>query len=96
MSQLPDNDLLIDVHYSSLSYKDAMSASGNKRITQNFPHTPGIDAARVIVSGKSGTFSAGDEVLVSGYDLGMNTPGGLGQKISILVEWAVKRPSSCL
>ena len=39
VSQLPDNDLLIDVHYSSLNYKDAMSASGNKRITQNFPHT---------------------------------------------------------
>lgn len=59
ISDLPENDLLIDVHYSSLNYKDAMSASGNKRISQNFPHTPGIDAAGVVVSDKSGTFSPG-------------------------------------
>ncbi len=94
VNQLPDNDLLIDVHYSSLNYKDAMSASGNKRISQNFPHTPGIDAAGIVVSDKSGTFNIGDEVLVFGYDLGMNTPGGLGQKISIPAEWAVVCPSS--
>ena len=47
VSDLPENDLLIEVHYSSLNFKDAMSASGNKRITKNYPHTPGIDAAGV-------------------------------------------------
>ena len=88
ISDLPENDLLIDVHYSSLNFKDAMSASGNKRISQNFPHTPGIDAAGVVVSDKSGTFSPGEEVLVFGYDLGMNTPGDLGQKISMPAKWA--------
>ena len=46
ISDLPENDLLIDVHYSSLNYKDAMSASGNKHISQNFPHTAGIDVNR--------------------------------------------------
>lgn len=46
------------------------------------------------MSEKWGTFSAGNEVLVFGYDLGMDTPGGLGQKISIPADWAVKRPSS--
>lgn len=91
---LPENDLLIEVHYSSLNFKDAMSASGNKRITQNFPHTPGIDAAGIVVSDKSGTFSAGQEVLVFGYDLGMNTSGGLGQMISIPANWAVSCPGS--
>lgn len=94
ITDLPENDLLIDVHYSSLNYKDAMSASGNKRISQNFPHTPGIDAAGVVVSDKSGTFSPGEEVLVFGYDLGMNTPGGLGQKISIPAKWAVSCPDT--
>ena len=63
LSDLPDNDLLIEVHYSSLNYKDAMSASGNKSITKNYPHTPGIDAAGVVVSDKSGTFSEGQEVV---------------------------------
>ncbi len=94
ISDLPDNDLLIEVHYSSLNYKDAMSASGNKRISQHFPHTPGIDAAGIVISDKSGTFDAGDEVLVFGYDLGMNTPGGLGQVISIPADWAVACPES--
>jgi alcohol dehydrogenase len=94
ITDLPENDLLIDVYYSSLNYKDAMSASGNKRVSQNFPHTPGIDAAGVVVRDKSGTFSPGKEVLVFGYDLGMNTPGGLGQMISIPAKWAVSCPDT--
>ncbi|MFQ3207128.1 MAG: acrylyl-CoA reductase (NADPH) [Glaciecola sp.] len=94
VSDLPNNDLTVNVHYSSLNYKDALSASGNKRVSSHFPHTPGIDAAGVVVRDKSGTFSAGDEVLIFGYDLGMNTPGGLGQMISIPANWAVKRPDN--
>ena len=94
VSDLPENDLLIEVHYSSLNFKDAMSASGNKRITRNYPHTPGIDAAGIVVSDKSGTFSEGQEVVVFGYDLGMDTDGGLAQMISIPADWAVECPSS--
>ena len=93
-SDLPENDLLIEVHYSSLNFKDAMSASGNKRITKQYPHTPGIDAAGVVVSDKSGTFSEGQKVVVFGYDLGMDTDGGLAQMISIPADWAVECPSS--
>ena len=94
VSDLPDNDLLIEVHYSSLNYKDAMSASGNKSITKNYPHTPGIDAAGVVVSDKSGTFSEGQEVVVFGYDLGMYTAGGLGQMIAITADWALPCPEA--
>ena len=93
ITDLPENDLLIDVHYSSLNYKDAMSARGNKRISQNFPHTPGIDAAGVVVGDKSGTFSPGEEVLVFGYDLGMNTAGGFGQFIRVPAAWVIKCPA---
>jgi acrylyl-CoA reductase (NADPH) len=94
VSDLPKNDLLVNVHYSSLNFKDALSASGNKRVSAHFPHTPGIDAAGVVVSDKSGTFLPGDEVVMFGYDLGMNTPGGLGQMISIPANWAIKRPAN--
>lgn len=94
IAELPDNDLLIEVHYSSLNFKDAMSASGNRAITRNYPHTPGIDAAGLVLSDKSGTFKAGQEVLVFGYDLGMNTAGGLGQIISIPANWAVACPAT--
>ncbi len=89
---LPGHDVLIRVHYSSLNYKDALSAIGNKGVTKNYPHTPGIDAAGLVVESKSPLFEQGDKVIVSGYDLGMNTPGGFGQYIRVPAEWVVKLP----
>ncbi len=80
------------MQYSSLNYKDALSASGNKGVTRNFPHTPGIDAAGVVEQSSAGEFAVGDEVIVTGYDLGMNTAGGFGQYIRIPAAWAIKRP----
>ncbi len=93
IGDLPEGDLLIRVHYSSLNYKDALSATGNKGVTRNFPHTPGIDAAGEVVECGSKKFIPGDQVLVTGYDLGMNTAGGFGQYIRIPCDWAVKLPS---
>ena len=92
IDELPAGELLIRVQYSSLNYKDALSASGNRGVTKNFPHTPGIDAAGVVESSSVAEFSAGDEVIVTGYDLGMNTSGGLAQYIRIPASWALKRP----
>ena len=92
ISQLPQHELLIEVHYSSLNFKDALSASGNKGVTRTFPHQPGIDAAGIIVESASAEFNVGDEVIVTGYDLGMNTAGGLGQFIRVPANWAIKKP----
>ena len=89
---LPAGELLIRVEYSSLNYKDALSASGNPGVTRNFPHTPGIDAAGVVESSDDDRFKPGDKVIVTGYDLGMNTPGGLGQYIRVPADWAVPLP----
>jgi len=89
---LPDNDLLIKVHYSSLNYKDALSAIGNKGVTKTYPHTPGIDAVGTIVRSKTEQFLEGENVIVTSYDLGMNTAGGFGQYISVPADWAVKLP----
>lgn len=89
---LPEGELLIQVAYSSLNYKDALSARGNRGVTRNYPHTPGIDAAGRILSSQSSLFKPGDEVIVIGYDLGMNTSGGFGQLIRVPAAWAVKRP----
>ncbi|HKB86690.1 MAG TPA: YhdH/YhfP family quinone oxidoreductase, partial [Ignavibacteriaceae bacterium] len=57
-----------------------------------YPHTPGIDAAGVVVDTKSSKFTEGDEVLVTGYDLGMNTSGGFAEFIRVPAEWVVKIP----
>jgi len=92
VDDLPEGDLLIRVRYSSLNYKDALSATGNPGVTRKFPHTPGIDAAGEVVEDSSGTFSPGDKVVVTGWDLGMNTAGGYGEYIRVPADWAITLP----
>ncbi len=93
VADLPAGEVLIRVYYSSLNYKDALSAIGNRGVTRNYPHTPGIDAAGVVEHSASNEFAVGDEVIVTGYDLGMNTSGGLAQYIRVPAAWVVKRPT---
>ena len=93
IDSLPPGEVLIRVHYSSLNYKDALSASGNRGVTRNYPHTPGIDAAGVVAESQSPAFKAGDPVLVTGYDLGMNTSGGFAEYIRVPVGWVVPLPN---
>ena len=90
---LPKGDLLIKVRFSSLNYKDAMSATGIPGVTKEYPHTPGIDAVGEIVQARQGQFKEGDLVIVSGYDLGMNTPGGFAEYIRVPHDWAIGLPS---
>lgn len=90
IDKLPENDVLIRVHYSALNYKDALSARGHKGISQIYPHTPGIDASGIVEDSKDTRFKAGDEVIVTGYDLGMNTNGGFGEYIRVPGDWIVK------
>lgn len=94
IDDLPAGEMVIRVHYSALNYKDAMSATGNKGITRKFPHTPGIDAAGVVEISRNEQFAVDDEVIVTGYDLGMNTCGGYGQYIRVPAAWVVKKPES--
>lgn len=89
-----DGFVQIKVSHSSLNYKDALSASGNKGVTRNYPFVPGIDAAGTITDANSSQFSEGDEVIVTGYDMGMNTPGGFGEYINVPSVWVVKKPNN--
>lgn len=92
--ELPDGEVLVEVKYSSLNYKDALSASGNRGVTKKYPHTPGIDAAGTVIHSRVEAFLAGDEVIVSGYDFGMNTVGGFGRYIRVPSNWVMHRPQS--
>ena len=94
LEDLPEGDVLIKVLFSSLNYKDALSASGNKGVSRNYPHSPGIDAAGIIEESNSDEFSIGDEVIVTGYDLGMNTSGGFSEYIRVPKEWIIKKPDN--
>ena len=89
-----DGFVQIVVSHSSLNYKDALSASGNKGVTRSYPFVPGIDAAGTIADANSSQFTDGDEVIVTGYDMGMNTPGGFGEYINVPAEWVVKKPAN--
>lgn len=94
IEDLPPGEVLIKVVYSSLNYKDALSACGNRGVTKHYPHTPGIDAAGVVINSTSADWRIGDQVICTGYDLGMNTPGGFGQYIRVPGRWLVRLPDS--
>jgi acrylyl-CoA reductase (NADPH) len=93
IEELPAGDVLVEVHYSALNYKDGLSATGHKGITRQFPHTPGIEAAGKIVQSSSPKFKEGSEVFVMGYDLGMNTSGAFAEYIRVPADWVISKPS---
>lgn len=93
IADLPAGDLLVKVHYSSLNYKDALSATGRPGVTRHYPHTPGIDASGVVIESAGNAFAPGDSVIVTGHDLGMDTAGGYGQYIRIPSDWALPLPA---
>jgi putative YhdH/YhfP family quinone oxidoreductase len=94
INALPPGEVLIRVRYSSLNYKDALSATGNRGVTKKFPHTPGIDAAGTVVLSSDLNWKIGEQVVCTGYDLGMNTSGGFGQYIRVPAGWLVRKPAT--
>ena len=91
-ADLPGGDVTVAVRYSSLNYKDALSARARPGVTRNYPHTPGIDAAGVVVESSDSRFSPGSEVIVTSYDLGVDLPGGFAERIRVPSEWVVPLP----
>lgn len=92
LDSLPAGEVLVKLQYSSLNYKDALSASGNKGVTRKYPHTPGIDAAGIVQSSSVDGYAKGDAVIITGYDLGMNTDGGFAEYIRVPAAWLVPLP----
>ncbi|WP_353571670.1 YhdH/YhfP family quinone oxidoreductase [Candidatus Albibeggiatoa sp. nov. BB20] len=93
-SELPENEVLIQVAYSSLNYKDALSTTGHKGITRHYPHTAGCDAAGIVIETQTDKLIVGEKVIVTGYDLGMNYSGGFAEYIRVPVNWVVKLPNN--
>lgn len=91
---IEENEVLIKTTYSSLNYKDALSSVGNPGVTKNFPHITGIDVAGIIEKSNSAEFEVGEKVLVTGYDMGMNTNGGHSEYVKVPASWVVKMPEN--
>jgi len=94
LEELDTNDILVRVKYSALNFKDALSASGNRGVTREFPHTPGIDGAGIVERSNSKEIKVGDEVIVTSFDLGMNTNGAFSEYISVPKEWVIPLPKT--
>jgi acrylyl-CoA reductase (NADPH) len=92
ITDLPEGNVLVRVKYSSLNYKDALSASGNRGVTRNYPHIPGIDAAGVVEMSSAAGFKSGDKVLITSGEMGVNQPGGFEQYIRVPGSWLVPLP----
>ena len=94
MSSLDDGNVIIKVHYSSLNYKDALASSGAKGVVRSYPFVPGIDVAGEIIESSNPEFVAGDNVVATGYKIGMSVYGGFGELVQLPAKWVIQLPDS--
>ncbi|MFY0597721.1 MAG: oxidoreductase [Cognatishimia sp.] len=90
--QLPEGDILVDVAYSTLNYKDALALTGSAPIIRKFPLTPGIDFSGVVSESAHPDFKTGDRVVLTGWGVGEKHSGGLAEKARVNGDWLVKLP----
>lgn len=89
-----ENEIVIKVTYSSLNYKDALSSIGHPGVTRKFPHITGVDVVGTVYESTSPVFKIGERVLVTGYDLGMNSDGGHAEFVKVPASWVARVPDS--
>ena len=91
-SGLPEGDVMINVEYSTLNYKDALAITGKAPVIRKFPMIPGIDLVGTIESSDTDKFKVGDKVLLNGFGVGELHCGGLAQKARLNSEWLIPLP----
>ena len=94
LADLPDEEVLVAVAYSTLNYKDGLAVAGKGRICRKLPLICGIDLAGTVVESSNENFKAGDKVLVNGFGLSETENGGYSQFQRLKAEWLVKVPSA--
>lgn len=93
IEELPPGEVLVRVAFSSLNYKDALACQAHPGVVRSLPHVPGIDAAGTVAESSDPRYQPGDEVVVTGYELGSGQWGGWAQYIRVPAEWVVPRPA---
>ncbi|MGB3828779.1 MAG: MDR family oxidoreductase [Ornithinimicrobium sp.] len=91
-ADLPEGEVLVDIDYSSLNYKDGMALAGKGRIIRSFPMVPGIDFTGTVRESASERFAAGDAVILTGWGVGERFWGGYSQRQRVAADWLVTRP----
>ncbi|MFY0783440.1 acryloyl-CoA reductase [Peribacillus simplex] len=92
VDDLPQEDVLIRVHYSGVNYKDSLASIPNGNIVSSYPIVPGIDMAGVVVSSEDSRFKKGDEVIATSYGIGVSQSGGYSQFARVPADWIVPLP----
>ena len=92
LDDLDPGEVVIKAHYSSVNYKDALAATGAGKVIRRFPCVGGIDVSGTVVSSSDARFKAGDEVLVTGYDMGVAHDGGYAEYVRVPAGWVVPLP----
>lgn len=92
VDELPEGEVLVEIHYSSVNYKDALAALPNGQVVRHYPMVPGIDLAGVVVTSSDPRYLPGDSVLATGYELGVNHFGGFSAYARVRADWLVPLP----
>lgn len=91
--QLPDGDVLVDVAYSTLNYKDALAITGKAPVVRRFPMVPGIDFTGTVARSSHAEFKPGDRVILNGWGVGEKHWGGLAERARVSGDWLVPLPA---
>ncbi len=92
-AQLPQGDVLVDVQYSTINYKDGLAITGKSPVVRQFPMVPGIDFCGTVRQSQHPDFKAGDAVILNGWGVGETHWGGLAQQASVNGKWLIRLPS---
>ena len=92
LDDLDPGEVLIEAHYSSVNFKDALAATGAGKVIRRFPCVGGIDVSGVVADSSDARFNVGDEVLVTGYDMGVAHDGGYAEYVRVPADWVVPLP----
>src|SRR5487761_1938602 len=93
LDDLAPGEVVIQTHYSSVNFKDALAATGSGKVIRRFPCVGGIDVSGVVASSTDARFNAGEKVLVTGYDLGVAHDGGYAEYVRVPADWVVPLPT---
>lgn len=91
-TELPAGEVLVEVHYSSLNYKDGLAVTGKGKIIRQFPMVPGIDFAGVVAESSSPEYQPGDQVVLTGWGVGERYWGGYAQYARVKADWLIPLP----
>jgi acrylyl-CoA reductase (NADPH) len=92
LDELPEGDVTIRVHYSSVNYKDALAMQPDGRVVRHYPMVPGVDLAGVVQRSSDHRFREGDQVIATGYGLGTDYYGGFSEYARLPADWVVPKP----